>query len=394
MDLTIYPSKLSGKIEAIPSKSQAHRLMICAAFSDRETVLKCPQTNEDIQATAQCLNALGADIKRTETGYKIKPIGKLPNSALIDCGESGSTLRFLLPVVCALGINTTILMHGRLPYRPLTPLWEELIRMGAVLSKPTENTIKTSGKLHSGDFTINGNISSQFISGLLFATALLPGNSTIHITGLLESKPYVDMTLYALNIFGVNINDYHINSCYPFHSPGNLTVEGDWSNAAFFLAAKALGNAVEVTNLNPYSQQGDRVIERLLTNHESINTICARDIPDLVPILAVTFGAKNGVVFNDIARLRLKESDRVASVCDMLNNFGAKAIAAENTLTVNPGQYRGCTIDAANDHRIAMAAAIAATVANGPVTILGAECVSKSYPNFWNEYKRLGGKYE
>lgn len=394
MDLTIYPSKLSGKIEAIPSKSQAHRLMICAAFSDRETVLKCPQTNEDIQATAQCLNALGADIKRTETGYKIKPIGKLPNSALIDCGESGSTLRFLLPVVCALGINTTILMHGRLPYRPLTPLWEELIRMGAVLSKPTENTIQTSGKLHSGDFTISGNVSSQFISGLLFATALLPGNSTIHITGLLESKPYVDMTLYALNIFGVNINDYHINSCYPFHSPGNLTVEGDWSNAAFFLAAKALGNAVEVTNLNPYSKQGDRVIEYLLTNHESINTICARDIPDLVPILAVTFGAKNGVVFTDIARLRLKESDRVASICDMLNNLGAYATATENTLTVNPGQYRGCTIDAANDHRIAMAAAIAATIATGPVTILGAECVSKSYPNFWNEYKRLGGKYE
>ena len=394
MDLTIYPSKLSGKIEAIPSKSQAHRLMICAAFSDRETILKCPQTNEDIQATAQCLNALGADIKRTETGYKIKPIGKLPNSALIDCGESGSTLRFLLPVVCALGINTTILMHGRLPYRPLTPLWEELTRMGAVLSKPTENTIQTSGKLHSGDFTISGNISSQFISGLLFATALLPGNSTIHITGLLESKPYVDMTLYALNIFGVYINDYHINSCYPFHSPGNLTVEGDWSNAAFFLAANALGNAVEVTNLNPYSKQGDRVIKNLLANQEDINTICARDIPDLVPILAVTFGAKKGVVFNDIARLRLKESDRVASVCDMLNNLGAYATATENTLTVNPGQYRGCTIDAANDHRIAMAAAIAATVANGPVTILGAECVSKSYPNFWNEYKRLGGKYE
>lgn len=285
-------------------------------------------------------------------------------------------------------------MHGRLPYRPLTPLWEELTRMGAVLSKPTENTIQTSGKLHSGDFTISGNISSQFISGLLFATALLPGNSTIHITGLLESKPYVDMTLYALNIFGVYINDYHINSCYPFHSPGNLTVEGDWSNAAFFLAANALGNAVEVTNLNPYSKQGDRVIKNLLANQEDINTICARDIPDLVPILAVTFGAKKGVVFNDIARLRLKESDRVASVCDMLNNLGAYATATENTLTVNPGQYRGCTIDAANDHRIAMAAAIAATVANGPVTILGAECVSKSYPNFWNEYKRLGGKYE
>ncbi len=394
MDLTIYPGKLSGEIQAIPSKSQAHRLLICAAFSDRETLLECPQTNADIEATAQCLNAFGAKIVRTQSGYRVTPVAKLPETAAMDCAESGSTLRFLLPVVCALGIQATIQMHGRLPYRPLSPLWEELERMGAILTRPTETTIQATGKLHSGDFKIGGNVSSQYISGLLFATTLLDGSSTIQITGTLESKPYVDMTQLALKTFGVRTENFQVSGSYPFHSPGKLSVEGDWSNAAFFLAAKALGNPVEVQNLNMDSPQGDRAVIDILSNTEGLPTVSAADIPDLVPILAATFGAKNGIVFTDIARLRLKESDRVASVCNMLNRLGAEATATENTLTVMPGSYHGCTIDAVNDHRIAMAAAIAATVADGPVTILGAECVSKSYPSFWEEYKKLGGRYE
>lgn len=394
MDLTIRPGKLSGKIEVIPSKSQAHRLLICSAFSDKETILECPQTNKDIEATVCCLNALGAEIIRTDAGYHIKPVNILPKSAVIDCSESGSTLRFLLPVVCALGINTTIHMHGRLPYRPLSPLWEELQRMGAILTRPTETTIQTAGKLQNGNYRISGNVSSQYISGLLFATALLNGKSTIQITGVLESQPYVDMTQQVLSAFGVCTDHYQINGSYPFHSPGVLTVEGDWSNAAFFLAANTLGNSVEITNLNPHSVQGDRAVEHILSNYDKNITISARDIPDLVPILAVTFGSKKGVVFSDITRLRMKESDRVASVCNMLNQLGADASATENTLTVKPGSYHGCTIDAENDHRIAMAAAIAATVSGGPVTILGAECVSKSYPTFWEEYKKLGGCYE
>lgn len=394
MDLTVYPGTLSGEIQAIPSKSQAHRLLICAAFADKETLLECPQTNEDIQATVRCLNALGANIVRTNNGYQISPVSVFPKNATMDCGESGSTLRFLLPVVCALGIDTTIQMHGRLPYRPLSPLWEELERMGAVLTRPTETTIQTAGKLRSGVFKISGNVSSQYISGLLFAAALLDGGSTIQITGKLESKPYIDMTQRALHTFGVNTRDFRVNGCYPFQSPSKLMVEGDWSNAAFFLAAKALGNPVDVKNLVADSPQGDRAVTDILAKCETLQTVSAADIPDLVPILAVVFGAKNGAIFTDIARLRLKESDRVSSVCNMLNRLGAKATATDNTLTVAPGSYHSCTIDAANDHRIAMAAAIAATVADGPVTILGAECVSKSYPSFWEEYKKLGGRYE
>lgn len=394
MDITIFPKQLSGTVQAIPSKSQAHRLLICSAFSDSPTFLECPQTNEDIDATARCLCALGSRIIRADKGYHITPIEAIPERAVMNCGESGSTLRFILPIVCALGVNTTIEMEGRLPHRPLSPLWEELERMGCILSRPTEDTIETSGKLHPGKYTISGGISSQFITGLMFAAALMQGESQINIVGKLESRPYVEMTRKALKIFGVNTDDFCIHGCFPFCSPGNITIEGDWSNAAFFLGAKALGNPVEVTNLDMQSPQGDRAIAEILKNNHDVPRISAADIPDLVPILAVVFGAKRGAVFTDIARLRLKESDRVASVCEMLNRLGATAAATENTLTVTPGQYHTCTVDAVQDHRIAMAAAIAATKATGPVTILGADCVGKSYPAFWQEYQALGGSYE
>ncbi len=394
MDITIHPHPLKGCIEAIPSKSQAHRLLICCAFSDKPTAMECPQTNEDIEATVQCLNALGAEISRAENGYHITPISQVPDCAVLDCGESGSTLRFMLPIACALGVNATFRLHGRLPYRPLSPLWEELARMGCTLSRPTETTIATSGKLRAGDFSIEGNVSSQFITGLLFAAALLDGKSTVSITGKLESKPYIEMTQQALKIFGVDTANYQISGSFPFRSPGNIRVEGDWSNGAFFLGANALGNSIAISNLNSDSAQGDRVCAEILATKEAAPTISTADIPDLVPILSVVFGAKNGAVFTDIARLRLKESDRVASVCDMLNRLGAKATATENTLTVEPGSYHSCTIDAVGDHRIAMSAAIAATIADGPITILGAECVAKSYPAFWQVYQQLGGNYE
>jgi len=394
MDIIITPTKLNGTISAIPSKSQAHRLLICAAFSDKQTFLECSQTNEDIEATARCLCALGAQIDRTDNGYLITPVRDIPESATLDCSESGSTLRFLLPIVCALGVNTTIQMHGRLPYRPLSPLWEELERMGCTLTRPAETTIQTAGKLSAGNFTISGDVSSQFITGLLFATALLKGESVISVTGKLESKPYVEMTRQVLSIFGVNTENYRITGSRPFRSPGLSCVEGDWSNGAFFLAAKALGNTIDVTNLDVASLQGDRAIADILQNLNSTPTISVADIPDLMPILAVVFGTTTGAVFTDIGRLRLKESDRVASVCNMINRLGAKAIATEEILTITPGRFHSCTIDAVNDHRIAMAGAIAATVADGPVTICGAECVAKSYPSFWKDYELLGGKYE
>ena len=393
MDIQILPGKLQGNIAAIPSKSQAHRLLICSAFADKETFLICPDTNRDIEATAECLRALGADIARDAQGYLVKPAKHFPKTATLNCEESGSTLRFLLPIASALGVDTTFQMAGRLPYRPLSPLWEEMERMGCRLTRPTETTIRCCGKLRAGIFQIDGGVSSQFITGLLFACSLLSEESHISITGTLESKPYVDMTLDALALFGRKVFNYTVSPGL-FLSPGKITIEGDWSNAAFFLAAKSLGSDITIQNLNDSSKQGDMACAGLFEKLEENITISAADIPDLVPILSVVAAAKAGATFKDIRRLRLKESDRVASVMAMLNALGCNASAAENSLTVLPGKFLGGTVDACGDHRIAMAAAIAATVAQAPVTILGAECVNKSYPGFWEEYKCLGGQYE
>ena len=385
MDITIHPRLLRGDIQIIPSKSQAHRLLICAAFADKPTQLRCPETNRDIEATADCLTALGTEILRTDSGYTVFPAKQIPGKAELNCCESGSTLRFMLPIVGALGVDATFLMAGRLPQRPLTPLWEELERMGCILSRPTANTIRCYGKLKAGEYVIDGGVSSQFITGLLFATALMAGNSKITITGNLESKPYVDMTEQALKLFDAP----------NFHTPGYLEVEGDWSNGAFFLAAQWLGSELSIHGLNPDSAQGDRAVVEILKALESgTPAVSAKDIPDLVPILSVVAAAKNGAIFTDIRRLRLKESDRVASTIAMIENLGGRAEADENTLKIYGTGLKGGTVDAVNDHRIAMAAAIAATACKKDVTILGAECVKKSYPQFWAEYARLGGNYE
>ena len=394
MDITIKPKLLSGKVTAIPSKSQAHRLLICAAFSNGHTSLYCPATNQDIEATAKCLSEMGANILRTDIGYEIDPVADVPESTEINCNESGSTLRFILPVAGALGISTTIHMAGRLPQRPLSPMWEELERMGCTLTRPTATTIHISGKLRPGEYTIAGDVSSQFITGLLFAMALIDGESKLNIVGKIESRPYIDMTLQALQAFGVNAHDFKLAGCRPFQTPGILSVEGDWSNGAFFLAAKALGSNVDVTGLSATSAQGDRVCADLLKELDNNILIDASDIPDLVPILSVVAASKQGATFRNIARLRLKESDRVATVIEMLNALGGKATADENTLQVFPAKFTGCTINSSGDHRIAMSAAIAATVAGGPVKIIGANCASKSYPSFWDVYKGLGGDYE
>ena len=389
MNITIQPGKLRGTVAAIPSKSQAHRLLICAAFADKQTQLYCPQTNRDITATVDCLNSLGAQITRTDWGYTIAPIHDLPKTARLSCCESGSTLRFLLPIAGALGVEATFCMEGRLPQRPLSPLWEEMERMGCRLTRPTENTILCKGKLIPGEYQIDGGVSSQFITGLLLALSLLPQESRLTVTGKIESKPYIDITKQALRLFGVDPE--HLGK-QKFSTPGKLTVEGDWSNGAFFLAAKALGNDLTITGLNSDSPQGDRAAESALSDLVQGNTtISAADIPDLVPILAVAAGALRGAVFTQIARLRLKESDRVAAVCSMITALGGKCEADENTLTVYPTGYIGGTVDAFGDHRIAMSAAIAATVCAEPVTILGAQAVEKSYPDFWAEYCRLGG---
>ena len=381
MDITIYPQKLRGEIKVIPSKSQAHRLLICAALADRPTAIHCAESNRDIEATVDCLRALGAQITATDSGFMVLPIENIPETAVLDCHESGSTLRFMLPIVGALGVDGIFVMAGRLADRPLSPLWEEMERMGCTLSRPTANTIRCTGKLKKGEYVIDGGVSSQFITGLLFAHSLMD-DCSLTVTGKLESKPYIDLTSAALSLFEGR------------RSPGSVTVEGDWSNGAFWLVANALGCDLTIQGLASDSLQGDRaVVDILVLLQNSKPVISAADIPDLVPILAVAAAAHHGATFTDIQRLRLKESDRVASVIAMLENLGGQARATENTLEILPADLTGGTVDSCNDHRIAMASAIAAIICKEPVTIHGAQAVSKSYPQFWAEYRRLGGNY-
>lgn len=380
MDITIQPAKLRGSVTVPPSKSMAHRLLICAAFSKNPTTLICPQTNDDITATMECLQKLGADIQPNENGFSVLPIQHLPTTAVLNCRESGSTLRFLLPIVGALGIDTIFELEGRLPQRPLSPLWGEIERMGCTLSRPEKNLVRCAGKLCPGHYKIDGSVSSQFISGLMMALPLIEGKTSLEITGNIESRPYVKMTQSVLDLFQ--------KGC-----PQQINVEGDWSSAAFWLAANSLNCNISVEGVNHDSPQGDITIADLLPQLAEHCIISAADIPDLVPILAVVAAAKNGAVFTDIRRLRLKESDRVASVIALLESLGGKAEATENTLTVYASNLVGGTVDSFGDHRISMAAAIAATICKEPVAIRDAECVRKSYPGFWEDYCRLGGNY-
>ncbi len=391
MDITIHPGKLKGRYRATPSKSHAQRVLICAAFADKPTKILCNKISEDIAATVECLRALGAKIKQFKYGYRVYPIRTPPLSAALNCGESGATLRFLLPIVGALGVDTTFKMSGRLSQRPLSPLCEEMERMGCTINRPTQDSLRCIGKLRPGSYAITGNVSSQFISGLMMAFPIINGNCHLDILGDVHSAPYIDLTKSVLHAFEADSN----NSSVSYRSPGIIAVEGDWSNAAFFLSAKKLGNNIIVSGLEEASVQGDRAVSKyLLSLKDGSPEISAADTPDLIPILAVCAAHFNGATFTDIQRLRFKESDRVESTLHMLTSLGADCCVTDNMLIVQSAKFHKCTIDPANDHRIAMAAAIAATVTAGDVRILNADCVNKSYPTFWEDFARLGGKYE
>ncbi len=402
MTVTLQPGPLGGEVRAIPSKSQAHRLLICAALGDRPTVLSCGALNRDIEATAACLRALGAGVEYEKGEFRITPISGPASGAELDCGESGSTLRFLLPVACALGAEGRFLLRGRLPERPMSPLWEELERHGAVLNRPIREEIAFSGKLEPGEYTLPGDISSQYLSGLLFALPLLEGESTLTPVGRLESAGYLEMTRRAQGLFGLSWSGdragetWRLISDRRYRSPGRAEVEGDWSNAAFWLAADALSpRRIRVTGLDPLSPQGDRAAAELIPRIRQGNgVIDAGNVPDLVPPLAVVAALSPGEIhFVNAGRLRLKESDRLQSVCAMLNALGAEAEERPEELIIRGrGSLRGGVVDSCRDHRIAMSAAVAALACRGPVTILGAEAVEKSYPAFWQDYRSLGGR--
>ncbi len=419
MKVRLTPVKLCGSIPAISSKSDAHRLLIAAALSDRETVIICNILSEDIRATARCLVALGAEVEFAGNRMRVRPIPRIGKSAgapvTLDCGESGSTLRFLLPVVSALGKNGVFTGGGRLPERPVTELREAMEAHGVRFSEQGAFPIHTSGALKAGEYTLRGDVSSQYVTGLLFALPLLSDDSTLRLLPPVESAPYIEMTLSTLTRFGIEVrregHTYFIKGNQAYRSPGVVPVEGDWSNAAFFLTAGALGSSVTVTGLNLESPQGDKAILDILrrmgakveTAGESVTVSPGAlhgiaqdmaDIPDLAPIFSVAAAAAQTgeTAIQNAARLRLKESDRLTAIHRVLEAFGVACTETSDGLLIPGGQtISGGETLGFGDHRMVMAAAIASVLAETPVTIDGAEAVEKSYPHFFEDFKRLGG---
>ena len=392
MDVTVTPAKLQGTVIPPPSKSQAHRVLIAAALADGVSHITNVAPSQDIKATQDCMAALKSGT----------PAG-LDGLPLLDCGESGSTLRFLVPVALVLRGGGCFTGRGRLMERPLTPYFD-IFREKGVFWERIGNRLEVKGTLSPGEYRLPGNVSSQFVTGLLYALPLLGGDSEIVLTSPLESRGYVDMTLDALGLFGVRVENQR---CERFLIPGNqryqprnFSIEADWSQAGFWYAARFLGSPVEVGGMDPGSAQGDRVIAahfETLSRPGEVD-IDVSDCPDLVPPLAAMAALRAGRVtrLTNAARLRAKESDRLASVTQALSALGADITEGQDSLTVRgkDSLTGGVKVDSFNDHRIAMMAAVAATRCGKPVTVTGAECVVKSYPNFWEEYESLGGKIE
>ncbi len=410
---TIPAGAISGKVEIPGSKSVAHRLLILAALGRGETELVCRGISRDIEATAACLQGLGAEIRPKGEGYLVAPISRVPRSArILPCGESGSTLRFLLPLVGALGAKAAFYLQGRLPQRPLAPLDEQLRQHGLELERDGSLLI-CDGKLRGGDFQLPGNVSSQFISGLLMALPLLDEASTLTVGGAIESAPYLRLTEDALRLAGIRFEKqnqtYSICPAQRSALPKMLRVEGDWSSAAFFLSVGALSaQGVSVSGLNMASSQGDRAVLELLRGFGAIveekedgafvrrgelraQEIDASQIPDLIPVLSVVAAASEGETrIVNAARLRLKESDRLASTAAMLRALGADVEELPEGLVIRgKAELAGGMVDSCGDHRIAMSAAVAAGVCGAAVTVEGAETVEKSYPAFWEDLERL-----
>ena len=417
MNVSVKADRFGGSISAIPSKSYAHRMLICAALSKKTSRLECSSLSEDIEATADCLNSLGADIRYQNGIFDIHPINRdhLKDDAVIDCRESGSTLRFLLPVVCALGISCEIIMRGRLPERPLSPMYEELISHGIKMSPQGTQPFFVDGKLDNPSFTIAANVSSQFISGLLFALPLI-GGGQIQLTGEIQSGSYIDITVECMKRAGISVS--YMNQCFTvsgdYCAPSYSVVQGDWSNAAFWLCAGTISNApITVSGLDMYSAQGDKKIVDVIkrfgghVEHDTQEVtvfpselkaiiLDASDIPDLVPIVSVlAVHADGNTVIEHAERLRLKESDRIASVCQMLQRLGVSVEERNGGMIIyGQGKCSGGEIDSWNDHRIAMTAAVFSLLSDDMITIRSAECVRKSYPDFYKDFKSLGGTVE
>lgn len=409
--IAVKPAPLAGTVEAIPSKSFAHRILLCAALCGGETVVSGLYPSEDVLATVRCIRALGVDVRYD--GVSRAVLSGRPNvsSATFDCGESGSTLRFLLPIVAALGIDGTFCGKGRLSERPIESLMEALRSCGV---KTERNPLTVSGKLTSDVVKVDGSLSSQFVSGLLLALSIDEAPKKLIVTGKKVSESYIKITLSVLRAFGVDwdkTSDGYEKKGGKIKRLPAVSVEGDWSNAAFFLVAGAIGKGpVTVKGVSDVTEQGDAVVVDCLRAFGA-KTECDKngatvfpsdlhgaeidltDCPDLAPALAVVAAFADGKsVFSGVDRLKIKESDRLQSIIEMLKNVGIRAEENGEKLTIFGGKPTAGKHDGKGDHRMVMAETVLCSVTGGEVA--GIDAVNKSYPGFFADYTKLGGIYE
>ena len=396
MKAVIRPSKAHGTVAAPPSKSMAHRLLICAGLSRGESIIRNLAFSKDVEATIACLQSLGAEIRLDGNTAFVKgvdvtkPLNKPP---VLPCNECGSTLRFFIPICLLSGEERILSGTEYLLNRPLS-VYETIAKNQGLTFKKSSDRLTVCGKLGSGVYEIAGNISSQFISGLLFALPLLDGDSEIRLIPPVESRPYIDMTLSALRDFGITVTengDSYLIKGGQQYTPADLSVEGDYSNAAFFEALNYAGSQVAVTGLRADSLQGDKVYIILFEKIKRYDgVIDISDCPDLGPILFTVAALCGGGEFTGTRRLRIKESDRAAAMQSELKKCGIEVTVGENTVTVHGGKLKmpAEPLDAHGDHRIVMALSVLLTAVGG--TITGAEHVEKSFPDFFDRLKDLG----
>lgn len=409
------PFTPSGSVTAPPSKSDVHRAIICAALSKGVSTISPVALSNDIKATIGCIEALGAKTHIENNVLTVDGTQLFSNkTATLDCGESGSTLRFFIPVASVGGVNASFIGSGRLPQRPIGIFTDLLPNFGVNCETEGGLPLKISGSLQSGTFKIPGNVSSQFITGLLFALPLLENDSDIVLTSPIESVGYINMTIYTMSKFGVEIEKtdfgWHIKGNQSY-KPCSYTTDGDWSQAAFFMVSGAINGSITVNGVNRDSAQGDRKIAELISQFgaeveqtdTSVTvksgkmhaiTIDASQIPDLVPVLAVCASFAEGTTrIINAQRLRIKESDRLKTTANLINNLGGNVRELSDGLEITGvNQLIGGSADGCNDHRIVMSAAVCAAGLDGEIECSDALSINKSYPEFFNDYNSIGGR--
>ena len=412
MDIRVKGNGVKGEVKILSSKSELHRLLIISAFAKGKTRIEYyGEPSKDVLATLSCIRGLGATVIEEVGAFTVTPVEKITDEvAKICCGESGSTLRFILPVFSAVGKKLSITVKGRLNERPLSPMYEILAKNGVVLSENGVYPLTVNGQFTGGNIEIKGDISSQFISGILMALPLTKNGGSVKVIGDFQSRPYVDITIDAMRKFGVTVTEkdgvFTVSGKY--NSTGKVVASGDWSNATFFACMGAIAGDITISNLDKNSMQGDKKVMEILSSFgakvefsgdkltvkkgelKGVN-IDAKDIPDMVPALSIVASVAKGetVIFN-AERLRIKESDRIKAIKEMINSIGGQVEEKSDGLIIKESKLKGGTVNGFNDHRIVMSACVSSLVTENAVTVLGANAVDKSYPQFFEIIKELG----